>query len=163
MVQRKIEVIIMPNGITVKCGSYGGENNVVDKTSLISWNSGSPSCEMLNTDMINPSIKLTANYKLCNYVYIADFRRYYFVSRCETLPGGHCILHCHVDVLMTYKGDILGSTQFIHRNESDNLWNRELTDNLFPITGKKVTKGIDSHVEVTSPTSIFSSFIVGIV
>lgn len=150
----------MPSGISVQCGTYTGDNIVVNKEPAL----GSPvSCEMMNTDMLNPSIKLSAGYKDSNYVYIPAFSRYYYVSRPETLPGGHCILHCHVDVLKTYNGGVEGTEQLVARNEKEANWNRNLVDNSMPISSERVCLAYPFPTAFITQSNIFSSFILGIV
>lgn len=45
-----------------------------------------------------------------NYCYIPTFSRYYFVNDVEIFPNNIYRLHLHIDVLETYKDDILKIT-----------------------------------------------------
>lgn len=111
------------------------ENEVVDKTSYMSGNV-SASCEMVNTDVLNPVLKLSSNFLDKNYVLIPDFEnRYYFVSSIEMLRGGHMLMNCHVDVLMTYKDIILQTECNIVRQE--NAPNNKLVDNYCTVNVNK--------------------------
>lgn len=159
MVQRKIEVIIMSNGISVQLGTYTGDNIFVNKEPALG---DAVPCEMMNTDMLNPSIKLSAGYKDANYVYIPAFSRYYYVSRPETLPGGHCILHCHVDVLKTYGGGVMGTEQLVARNEKEENWNKNQIDNLLPIKARKKVYSFPFGDAVTTATTVFSKYLLGV-
>ena len=117
---------------TISVGKCSCENEVVDKESSISWEAKDVTAQLVNTDILNPILKLSSGRADCNYVKINDFgNRYYFVNRVESVAGGHCILHCHVDVLYTYKTDILGLTCLVSRNEFQE--NPYLVDTLLPV------------------------------
>lgn len=74
-----------------------------------------------NNSNVNPTIKFTYNnpnvLNDCNYVKIPYFGRYYYVTDVRSLVGCSMEMDLRCDVLMTYKGTILNSTQFISRNE----------------------------------------------
>lgn len=58
---------------------------------------------------------IVVNVNDINYVYIDSFKRFYF---CEvTIENGFIVLSCDVDVLMSYKTDILKIEATIDRNE----------------------------------------------
>lgn len=121
--------------MTINLYNCTAENEVVDKTSYMSGNV-STSCEMVNTDVLNPVLKLSSNFLDKNYVLIPDFEnRYYFVSSIEMLRGGHMLMNCHVDVLMTYKGIILQTECNIVRQE--NAPNNKLVDNYCTVNVNK--------------------------
>ena len=121
--------------MTINLYSCTAENAVVDKTSYMPGNV-STSCEMVNTDVLNPVLKLSSNFLDKNYVLISDFEnRYYFVSSIEMLRGGHMLMNCHVDVLMTYKPYILETSCNIVRQE--NAPNNKLVDNYCTVNVNK--------------------------
>lgn len=121
--------------MTINLYNCTAENEVVDKTSYMSGNV-STSCEMVNTDVLNPVLKLSSNFLDKNYVLIPDFEnRYYFVSSIEMLRGGHMLMNCHVDVLMTYKDIILQTECNIVRQE--NAPNNKLVDNYCTVNVNK--------------------------
>lgn len=121
--------------MTINLYNCTAENEVVDKTSYMSGNV-STSCEMVNTDVLNPVLKLSSNFLDKNYVLIPDFEnRYYFVSSIEMLRGGHMLMNCHVDVLMTYKDIILQTSCNIVRQE--NAPNNKLVDNYCTVNVNK--------------------------
>lgn len=121
--------------MTINLYNCTAENEVVDKTSYMSGNV-STSCEMVNTDVLNPVLKLSSNFLDKNYVLIPDFEnRYYFVSSIEMLRGGHMLMNCHVDVLMTYKDVILQTSCNIVRQE--NAPNNKLVDNYCTVNVNK--------------------------
>ena len=88
-------------------------------------------------DMVNPYVVLKLNDILfsSNYAYIPDFKRYYFITGIEILSKTLVAVSMHVDVLESFKSDILAGT--VHITESSN------TDNYYP-------KELDSLTSVTS-------------
>ena len=117
---------------TISIGTFTGENELVDKDGKISWEANGVTAQMVNTDILNPVLKVSSGRSDCNYVKIADFgNRYYFIESVEAVAGGHCLLRCHVDVLYTYKDSIKGLTCLVSRNEFQE--NPYLVDPLVPI------------------------------
>jgi hypothetical protein len=72
-----------------------------------------------NTSIVTPTIRFTFPSELydVNYAKIPAFGRYYYITDARTLQGHGVEMDLRCDVLMTYKGTILNSTQFISRNE----------------------------------------------
>lgn len=62
----------------------------------------------------------------CNYVYIADFGRYYFVTGRELVEHTEYIT-CHVDVLKSFADDIKASKGTATRS---NFYNRNIPDTM---------------------------------
>lgn len=54
----------------------------------------------------------------CNYLYCDTFSRFYYINNISILPGGRILVDCSVDVLQTYKDDILQRVATITRSES---------------------------------------------
>ena len=54
-------------------------------------------------------ILILKNYKGGNYCYIDEFKRYYFINDVRLLNGGLYELNLNVDVLMTYKNEIMNN------------------------------------------------------
>lgn len=72
------------------------------------------------TSIINPSILVQKNdmpTPFPNYAYIPEFNRYYFIDNIITQRNKIWILEMTVDVLMTYKTQILSLTATIARQE----------------------------------------------
>lgn len=65
-----------------------------------------------NCDIITPKIVLKG-YKGHNYCYIDSFKRYYYITNVNIGIGGRYTLELSVDVLMSYKNDILNSLAYI--------------------------------------------------
>ena len=66
-----------------------------------------------------------------NYVYIADFSRYYFVDDI-VYDGARIYYYCSVDVLATYKSTIGASTQYVLR--AAHTYNEYVIDHYYPVT-----------------------------
>jgi len=61
-----------------------------------------------NSNIINPSLILK-NYEGGNYCYIDELERYYYVKDIDLLGNGLFKINCEIDVLMSYKEDIINS------------------------------------------------------
>lgn len=88
-------------------------------------------------DIVNPYLllKLDDNLYLSNYAYIPQFKRYYFITGIEILTKNLVGISLHVDVLESFKDNILAGT--VHITESSNV------DNYYP-------KELDSLTSITS-------------
>lgn len=122
---------------TLKVGTCSCENNVVDKSGKVTLGQDI-SCVMVNTDSLNPIFKVEGSRSESNYCYCSEFKRYYFIESVESLAGGHCLYHCHVDVLYTYRTQILGLSCFVSRNEMEDKWNRDMTDRSLPVSNRRI-------------------------
>ena len=73
-----------------------------------------------NTDLVTPTIivndKNEMNFQECNYCYLADFNRYYFIRTIENMNNNLWGLHLECDVLESFKHDILISEAEYTRN-----------------------------------------------
>lgn len=69
-----------------------------------------------NTDIKNPMVILRSNdIILHNYAYIEKFNRYYFIERIELYPNSIYNIYLRVDVLETYKDEILKCEGYINQ------------------------------------------------
>lgn len=121
---------------TLKVGTCACENNVVDKSGKVTLGQDI-SCVMVNTDSLNPIFKVDGTRSNSNYCYCSEFGRYYFIESVEALAGGHCLYHCHVDVLYTYSAQIKELECFVARNENISKWKRDYADRLIPVTNNR--------------------------
>lgn len=55
----------------------------------------------------------------CNYVYIREFSRYYFVTAVNTTANNYIELELSIDVLMSWKTSILAQKVIVSRNEKE--------------------------------------------
>jgi len=67
----------------------------------------------------------------CNYIYVEDFGRFYYVRLREVVSGQLFRFVCHSDVLMSFRDAIRTNTAIIKRQE--NNWNLYLNDGTFKI------------------------------
>ena len=89
-------------------------------------------------DLVNPYVvlKLDNVLFLSNYAYIPQFKRYYFITGIEILSKTLVGVSLHVDVLESFKDNILAGT--VHITESSN------TDNYYPKELDSLTS-MESH------------------
>lgn len=80
---------------------------------------------ILNT---NP-IVYNANYFYCDFT-----SRYYYITSCDVTTGGRMIVHSRVDVLMTFRNEILSSSAWVLRSDrtTDESDNYEMLHNDYP-------------------------------
>ena len=87
-----------------------------------------------DTSIIDPVIMIECNLadvKNVNYCTIGTFGRKYFVNNIRSIRNGLVEFTCHVDVLDSFKSDILSNTGVIRRQEKK--WNLYLQDAAFKI------------------------------
>lgn len=110
----------------------------------------------LDTNVLNPVFKVKTFNNNGNYLYVPVLNRYYYINN-YTLSNQCVYLHCSVDVLMSYKTDILNSTCLISRAEND--YNDNIIDTLAPMTGNTVytVKNFGENIKTTE------HFIIGVI
>lgn len=83
------------------------------------------------TNVTDPIFKVTTltpeDISKINYVYVPSFSRYYFVNQITFVRNGLYEISCHVDVLESYKDDILNLNCRISRQTQE--FNLLLPDN----------------------------------
>lgn len=84
-------------------------------------------------DIINPVITIEYSGTLTNvnYMRIATFNRWYFVTKIESVRTNLWRIYGHCDVLKTYSEGILGNYAVVSRNE--NQYNLLLNDSMFKV------------------------------
>lgn len=88
------------------------------------------------TDLMHPTFLLNyTSIPKINYIYDAQHLRYYFVDDIRIVRQGLVEIICSVDVLMTYKNEILSSNAFCLRC-GQNL-NPFLVDTEIPVQAQK--------------------------
>ena len=96
---------------------------------------------ILNTN----SLVYNANYFFCDFT-----SRYYYITDLEMMTGGRIVLHSRVDVLMTFRNEILSSSSWVEVSDrtTDTSDNYDMLHNDFPfrqdydILGKSTTDSI---------------------
>lgn len=72
-----------------------------------------------------------------NYMYISEFGRYYYIDNFELGPQ-RIWIEAHVDVLMSFKADILKLNCIIERQQSQKKSNLYLPDGMFRATARQI-------------------------
>ena len=90
---------------------------------------GTYSCVLKDgTSILKPVLELRTSDPVYtyNYMQIADFSRYYFIDDIISLHNNLWEIHARVDVLETYKAQILANSAVVRRQQS--LFNLYLDD-----------------------------------
>lgn len=90
----------------VKIYNNKSNNNVVNKTLELIQDINFKFKD--DSDITNP-ILILKSYVSGNYCFIPDLNRYYYIDRIELMTGGFFKLYLEIDVLMSYKDDIIGA------------------------------------------------------
>lgn len=100
-----------------------------------------------DTDLINPVIELNDSSDLTdvNYMYLNG--KYYFVDSIECMRGNIWKIHGHVDVLMTYRYDVIYIPCIIEREQIHN--------DLY-VDGGSYVKGVKNYNQVVNFSSGFN-------
>lgn len=88
-----------------------------------------------STSILNPVIILDKTYNgvvMCNYVKIPQWNRYYFITDIVS-SDDMWIVSLSLDVLASYRNDILSSNQYVLR--ASKIYNELLVDNMYPTRG----------------------------
>lgn len=84
-------------------------------------------------DIVDPVILIEYAGTLtnCNYMYISEFNRYYFITKIESVRTNLWRVSAHCDVLKTYAQAILGTPAVVARSET--RYNLRLNDSFFKV------------------------------
>lgn len=106
------------------------------------------------TSIINPIIIVNNESPIrYNYVYIPEFRRYYYINNVESVRNNIWKLYLQVDPLMSFKGDILAlkvvvEKQSLLKNGDEYIDDGSLiSDNLMFKTIYNYSKGFNNTSE----------------
>lgn len=103
------------------------KNSFVRSYSILETLTGSMRDSLNVVDPVFLVQTTTTQYDRANAVQCEELGRYYFITGKEWIRTGLLAISCHVDVLMTYRTDILNNAGIISRNS--NLFNGYLPDN----------------------------------
>ena len=122
--------------------------NRVDKSAYLTEQGKIENVVLLDTrDIITPVFILSTNPMVYNANYLfCDFtQRYYYIDNVELMAGGRIAIHCHVDVLHTYRAEILGSVAWVDRSDrtADTTDDYDMLHNDYPFRADYDTLGID--------------------
>ena len=130
--------------IKVKFGISSANPITINKDEYITWKTNFIDCDLFQAFNIQkPTFKLHFNSTImdCNYIYIQDFNRYYFMKEPDLIPGTAMIIQADEDYLYTNKTEILNLNCNIRRQEyfQDDLGrDKFLMDNKITKTGKSL-------------------------
>lgn len=101
------------------------ENKVIGKTLTAM---GQLECTFKNDISVEKPVLIVANTTQSlttetyldelNYIYIPRFNRYYYVEEIKALPGYRYEIRCRVDVLESFKADILNLTVILDHSQA---------------------------------------------
>lgn len=95
-----------------------------------------------NVDVYKPIIKIKKPLlNNCNYVYIVDFKRYYYITNKKSINTDVMELSLKCDVLMSFKNDILNSKGLIIKSE--NLINNYINSDIYVNDVREKTRVIN--------------------
>lgn len=105
------------------------------------------------SNIVNPSIlvEMASAPANVNYLYVAEFGRYYFVNDVTSVRNGLWRFDCTSDPLTSFKTQIRGCTGIVRRAESHEAYNMMLDDGSFRvyadpyIVTKKFPTGFTGH------------------
>ena len=104
---------------TLKLYKNSSENNDVSKT--LSDEHKVTGYSRVVVDMLNPVIELAGiEVNSYNYCYVQELNRYYYIENINISPNGVYRLSMRIDVLMTYRDDIMASHGLITKNREYN-------------------------------------------
>lgn len=138
--------------MTIDILQTSSANNVINKN-VVSVKSG-VSCNVKEPiSIINPVVVLSFDVETlkANYAYIPDYKRYYYIGDIIPLTGGRIELHLSVDVLYSFKNDILNSVAIIDKQQNSNKGNVYLND------GTYVTQEKEFHSIINYPNGFLDS------
>lgn len=94
--------------------------NRVDKSSFLTEQGTVGNVVLLDTrNIIEPVFILSTSPLVynSNYVFCDFTQRYYYIENVDLMPGGRIGLRCRVDVLYTYRAEILGSVAWVEKSD----------------------------------------------
>ena len=94
-------------------------------------------------DIYNPSIVLendNLSLDVCNYAFISEFNRYYYINDIKTLTGNRVALNLSVDVLMSFSSDILTIPVIIDKQEQISMADKYFNDGSFLATQREFVR-----------------------
>lgn len=126
--------------MTITFYKYTGENNRLDKSSLLTDGYTISGDFNIQFYQITPIIKITqSDYFDYNYCYIEELKRYYFIVQNVITRNGFNEIRMTLDVLMTYKNII----KTLHGTVVNSKKFNYLKNNNIPVTSKTTLKEYD--------------------
>lgn len=141
------------------------EVNRVNKTAYITEVLSLEGTLREECSLITPSISVHSNgLIIANYAYIPEFNRYYFITDITSVRNGLWRIDMQVDVLMSFKDNILNLQCAVVRNENE--FDLRIIDNELPVSFTKYSNIVDSvttKFNVTDAVQLGNAFYVTVV
>lgn len=91
------------------------------------------------SSVIDPILMLEAsNLSQYNYLYIPSFGRFYYINNIESVRNNLWRLTCHVDVLNTYRSEILAHQAIVSKATQQDVSDLMIDDGDWVVENKKV-------------------------
>lgn len=110
-----------------------------------------------DTNLMRPTFILKTSPLVynSNYLYNSFTKRYYYIKDVTAMSGGRIAIDCEIDVLFTYKNEILNSSGWVVRSDTaSNTDNYYMLHNDLPFRQDFDTLGLDFNYGDTPFTSI---------
>lgn len=146
--------------------SISADARTVDKWTYAPGDTGTEKTVFLtdNTDLLHPTLCLDYDAGVltsgANYVYIPDFKRYYFIAGMQCDNGKRIYINCSIDVLNTYKAGILAAPVNVVRSQSAGIG--FFNDNKLPIEPDRTQKHMEALSSPFTKTPNGRRVVVGI-
>ena len=101
---------------------------------------------LVKNDSNNVIFKALSQILSANYMYIPLFNRYYFITDISSVANHLWRITSNVDVLMSYKDQILETNAFVARNQNE--FNKDIIDNECVLTDKEEVEFIEVNVDL---------------
>ena len=89
-----------------------------------------------DSSILSPTLIFTTSDVVnANYLYITEWKRYYYITDITILDNNKAVVKCNVDVLMSFKNEILNTKQNIVR--SQNRYNMYMIDDKMKVLCNK--------------------------
>ena len=125
--------------------SSPGERNIIGRTkTLLQSMTATQATSVMSVETPELLLDANANALACDYVYVTELGRYYFVNSKEIINGNQYKLYLESDPLESFKASILSSQAIAKR--STNKGNPEIEDPLM------VFKNIPRYITRKCPT-----------
>ena len=107
-----------------------------------------------NTSIINPTIRVEVNSGIvtCNYAYIPEFSRYYFIRDIVNVSNNLWEISMHCDVISSFWNEIKTNSAILNRVESATFATPLLTDNRLPLSSTTQTDIIEGSTVYSRDT-----------
>ena len=147
--------------MTIKTYRFLGDSRKIDKTLTLvrTYSNADIVGDMsIQSPIISLQLDSFTDVINFNYIYIPELRRYYYVENSTIREDGFVQIQCRVDVLKSFKTDILDSTQYVDRQE--NKCSYQVPDNGYTIKSNRnlTIKNFGNPIIVPNDDFILTTF-----